>query len=49
MSRPEELGAFLLENGPSQESLVQLTDELKRRGGSDNMTILAVKVNRVPC
>lgn len=45
----EELRAFLLEKSPSQESLTQLTEELKRRGGCDNITILAVKVNRIPC
>ena len=46
---PEEIKAFLLENGPSQDGLTQLVAELNRRGGYDNMTILAVKVNRLPC
>ncbi len=45
----EELKAFLLEKGPSREGLAQLIAELNRRGGCDNMTILTVKVNRVPC
>jgi protein phosphatase len=45
----EEIQAFLLEKSPSQERLTQLTAELNRRGGCDNMTILAVKVNGIPC
>ena len=45
----EELRAFLLQKNPSRESLTRLADELKRRGGSDNITVLAVKVNRMPC
>jgi len=45
----EELKAFISENGPSQEGLARLIAELNRRGGCDNMTILTVKVNRVPC
>lgn len=44
-----ELGALLLERTLSVQSLAILTEELKKRGGNDNMTILAVKVNRVPC
>jgi protein phosphatase len=45
----EELKAFLLEQGPSEERLAQWIAELNRRGGYDNMTILTVKVNQVPC
>ncbi|MGA2402408.1 MAG: PP2C family serine/threonine-protein phosphatase [Syntrophobacteraceae bacterium] len=45
----EELNSFLQENGPSQDALIQLIAELNRRGGYDNMTILAVKVNSAPC
>jgi serine/threonine protein phosphatase PrpC len=45
----EELGEFLLEKGYSKKGLSQLVTEFNRRGGFDNMTILTVKVNRVPC
>jgi protein phosphatase len=45
----EEIRTMLLEGGPSPTVLTQLITELNRRGGFDNMTILAVKVNRVPC
>ena len=45
----EDLKAFLLEKRPSQERLSQWIAELNRRGGYDNMTILTVKVNQVPC
>jgi PPM family protein phosphatase len=45
----EELKAFLLEQGPSEERLAQWIAELNRRGGYDNMTILTVKINQVPC
>jgi protein phosphatase len=45
----EEIKAFLLEKGSCPEGLGQLVAELNRRGGYDNMTILTVKVNRVPC
>ncbi len=45
----EELNAFMLEVGPSRDGLARLIDELNRRGGCDNMTILTVRVNRVPC
>jgi protein phosphatase len=45
----EELKSFLLEQGPSENGLTQLITELNRRGGYDNMTILTVGVNQVPC
>ena len=45
----EELKSFLLERGPSENGLTQLITELNRRGGYDNMTILTVGVNQVPC
>ncbi len=45
----EELKLFLLEQGPSENGLTQLITELNRRGGYDNMTILTVGVNKVPC
>jgi PPM family protein phosphatase len=44
----EELKSFLLEQGPSDEALSELIAELNRRGGHDNMTIVTVKVNKVP-
>ena len=44
-----DLKAFLLEQGPSEERLSGWIAELNRRGGYDNMTILTVKVNQVPC
>ena len=46
---PEELKLFLSEQGPAAEGLTRLIAELNRRGGHDNMTILTVHVNRVPC
>jgi len=46
---PEELKSFLLEHGSSKKALAQLIAELNRRGGYDNMTILTVQVNGVPC
>ena len=45
----EELQSFLLEREPSPQRLSELAAELNRRGGYDNMTILMVKVNGVPC
>jgi protein phosphatase len=45
----EELKAFLMEQGFSEKGLTQLIAELNRRGGYDNMTILTVEVNKVPC
>lgn len=42
----EELKSFLLEQGCSQEALVELLGELNRRGGQDNMTILTVKADK---
>ncbi len=45
----EELKLFLLEQGPSENGLTQLIAEFNRRGGYDNMTILTVGVNKVPC
>jgi len=45
----EELKAFLQEPEPPEKRLSQWIAELNRRGGYDNMTILTVKVNRVPC
>jgi len=45
----EELKVFLLKRGPAQNGLIQLIAELNSRGGYDNMTILTVKVNSVPC
>ena len=46
---PEELKSFLLEQGSSEKGLTQLIAELNSRGGYDNMTILTVGVNKVPC
>jgi serine/threonine protein phosphatase PrpC len=46
---PEELKSFLLEQGSSEKGLPQLITELNRRGGYDNMTILTVQVDKVPC
>ena len=46
---PEELKSFLLEQGSSEKELAQLIGELNKRGGYDNMTILTVEVNKVPC
>jgi serine/threonine protein phosphatase PrpC len=46
---PEEIQSFLLEQGSSEKELTQLIAELNRRGGYDNMTILTVGVNKVPC
>jgi len=45
----EELKGFLLEQGTSEQGLSQLIAELNRRGGYDNMTILTVRINGVPC
>lgn len=45
----EELRLFLLEKDHTDETLGLLIAELNRRGGYDNMTILNVKVNEVPC
>ncbi len=45
----EELQAFLLDKRPSGSRLSQLIAELNKRGGFDNMTILSVRVNKVPC
>jgi serine/threonine protein phosphatase PrpC len=45
----EELKSFLLAQGSSEKKLAQLIAELNRRGGYDNMTILTVEVNKVPC
>lgn len=45
----EELRAFLLEAGSSQDGLAEIIAELNRRGGYDNMTILTIKINSVPC
>jgi protein phosphatase len=45
----EELRDFLLDKGSSDTELNELIAELNRRGGHDNMTILTVKVNKVPC
>ena len=44
----EELKSFLLEQGSTEDGLIQLIAELNRRGGYDNMTILTVQVNKVP-
>jgi len=44
----DELKSFLLDKGPSEEALTELIAELNRRGGFDNMTIVTVKVNRIP-
>lgn len=45
----DELHIFLLNQGTSKQSLTELIAELNRRGGYDNMTILTVEVNKVPC
>ena len=45
----EELQEFLLRESPSQERMAQLITVLNERGGYDNMTILTVKINKVPC
>lgn len=45
---PEELKSFLLEQGPSERGLTRLIEELNRRGGYDNMTILTVEVRTLP-
>ncbi len=45
----EELKSYLLENGHSGSALSELIVELNRRGGYDNMTIVTVAVNQVPC
>ena len=44
-----ELLAFLLGKGYSNDGLMQFIAEMNNRGGYDNMTILTVKVNEVPC
>jgi len=46
---PEELRSFLLEKGVTENTLRQFITEMNHRGGYDNMTILTVKVNEVPC
>jgi len=46
---PDELKSFLLEQGTSEKGLTQIVAELNGRGGHDNMTILTVQVNKVPC
>jgi len=45
----QELKMFLLEMGSSRKELSQLVAEINRRGGYDNMTILTVRINKVPC
>jgi PPM family protein phosphatase len=45
----QELKEFLLERGSSQEGLAHWVAESNRRGGFDNMTILTVKINHIPC
>jgi len=45
----EELKAFLRKQGFAKKGLTRLIAELNRRGGHDNMTILTVEVNKVPC
>lgn len=45
----EELKCVLFDKGSTKEALSQLIAELNRRGGYDNMTILTIRVNRVPC
>ena len=44
-----ELKDFLLDKGSSDTELTELVAELNRRGGHDNMTIMTVRVNKVPC
>jgi len=43
----EELNAFLVEHGHSGSGLSQLVEEINKRGGHDNMTIVTVKVNKI--
>jgi PPM family protein phosphatase len=45
----EELNGFFMENGFLFETLNKLVIELNKRGGYDNMTIMNVKINKLPC
>jgi PPM family protein phosphatase len=45
----EELKIYLSKMGSAPKRLAQLVAEINRRGGYDNMTILTVKVNNIPC
>jgi PPM family protein phosphatase len=43
----EELNVFISEYGNSGAGLAHLVEEINRRGGHDNMTIVTVKVNSI--
>jgi PPM family protein phosphatase len=45
----EELNGFFIENGFSHEAMTKLVAEINKRGGYDNMTIMNVTVNKLPC
>jgi PPM family protein phosphatase len=44
----DELNSFLLQNGYSEDGLTRLAAEINIRGGRDNMTIMTVKVGKIP-